>query len=309
MPQFETVATGLQFPEGPIALSDGSVLVVEIRRGTLSRVLPDGKIEVVAECGGGPNGAAIGPDGRVYVCNNGGFQWMQVPGDLWIPHGTPPDYIGGRIQVVDLGSGKVEDLYTECDGTGLRGPNDVVFDAHGGFYFTDHGKGRHDSVDLGTVYYAKADGSSIVPVASGMHGPNGVGLSPDGSRLYVSETTTGYSWWWEVEAPGTLRGGRTFGGNGGGNFLYGWPEFALYDSLGVEADGNVCLATMIKSGITVVSPVGELVEFVENPDDPGTTNICFGGPDLATAWVTSSSSGRLLRAQWSRPGLQLAYSA
>jgi sugar lactone lactonase YvrE len=66
-----TVVTGLFFPEGPIALTDGSVLVVEIARSTLTRVDPDGETSVVAECGGGPNGAAIGPDGAVYVCNNG----------------------------------------------------------------------------------------------------------------------------------------------------------------------------------------------------------------------------------------------
>ena len=71
----QTIATDLQFPEGPIAMDDGSVILVEIARGTLSRVLPDGRVEVIADLGGGPNGAAIGPDGAVYVCNNGGFDW------------------------------------------------------------------------------------------------------------------------------------------------------------------------------------------------------------------------------------------
>ena len=63
MPVFREIASGLQFPEGPIWCSDGSVLLVEIRRGTLTRVHPDGRTEVVAECGGGPNGAAVGRDG------------------------------------------------------------------------------------------------------------------------------------------------------------------------------------------------------------------------------------------------------
>jgi gluconolactonase len=67
------LATGLLFPEGPVALDDGSVLLVEIARGTLSRVTTDGRVQVVADLGGGPNGAAIGPDGAVYICNNGGF--------------------------------------------------------------------------------------------------------------------------------------------------------------------------------------------------------------------------------------------
>ena len=63
MSDFEVVAEGLMFPEGPVAMADGSVLVVEIRRQTVSRVLSGGRIEVVAETGGGPNGLAIGPDG------------------------------------------------------------------------------------------------------------------------------------------------------------------------------------------------------------------------------------------------------
>src|SRR5687768_18621708 len=78
------LATGLQFPEGPIAMPDGSVLLVEIRRGTLSRVDTDGKVAVVADLGGGPNGAAIGPDGACYVVNNGGFLWSELDG-LQIP--------------------------------------------------------------------------------------------------------------------------------------------------------------------------------------------------------------------------------
>ena len=63
-PEVRDVTTGLQFPEGPVALADGSTLVVEIRRGTLSRVGADGVVTVVADLGGGPNGAAIGPDGE-----------------------------------------------------------------------------------------------------------------------------------------------------------------------------------------------------------------------------------------------------
>jgi gluconolactonase len=308
MIELETVATGLQFPEGPIALADGSVLVVEIKRGTLTRISPEGELTVVAQCGGGPNGAAIGPDGAVYICNNGGFEWSVVDGFL-LAHGTPADYSGGRIQRVDLETGDVEELYTECEGRALRGPNDLVFDADGGFYFTDHGKGNSRDMDLGFVYYARPDGSSITCVASGMHGPNGVGLSPDGTKLYVSETTTGFVWWWDVKGPGALSGGQTFAGSGGGNFFFSWPDYAIFDSLGVDAAGNVCVATLLKSGITVVSPGGELVDFIANVDDPGTTNICWGGEDMSTAYITSSCTGRLLKATWPTPGLRLNFNA
>lgn len=157
MPELRTIAEGLRFPEGPVALADGSVLVVEIRRGTLSRVAPDGAISVVADCGGGPNGAAIGPDGAVYVCDNGGFRWHDRDG-LSVPGGQPDDYSGGRLQRVTL-DGEVTDVRTEVDGRPLRGPNDLVFDADGGCYFTDFGKTRAREMDLGGLYYALPDGS------------------------------------------------------------------------------------------------------------------------------------------------------
>jgi gluconolactonase len=185
-------------------MGDGSVVLVEIKRGTLSRVRPGGQIEVVAELGGGPNGAAIGPDGRVYVCNNGGFEWHELNG-LTLPGNQPADYSGGRIERVDLGSGKAEVLYTECNGRPLRGPNDLVFDRSGGFWFTDHGKMRARERDRTGVFYARADGSSIKEVIFPLDGPNGIGLSPDGTRLYVAETFPGRVWMWDVVAPGEVQ--------------------------------------------------------------------------------------------------------
>src|SRR6185437_5933017 len=75
MTEIRTIATGLRFPEGPVAMKDGSVVLVEIERQTVTRVRPDGSTEVIAHTGGGPNGLAVGPDGAFYVCNNGGFMW------------------------------------------------------------------------------------------------------------------------------------------------------------------------------------------------------------------------------------------
>jgi gluconolactonase len=187
MAEIREIASGLQFPEGPIAMPDGSVILVEIKRGTLSRVTPDGKIRVIAETGGGPNGAAIGPDGKVYVCNDGGFEWHDV-GGLTVPGNQPHDYSGGRIERVDVATGKVEVLYTQCDRHPLRGPNDIVFDATGNFWFTDHGKTRERDRDRTGVFYAKPDGSMIREVIFPMDGPNGVGLWPDGPRVFVAET-------------------------------------------------------------------------------------------------------------------------
>lgn len=301
------IATDLQFPEGPIAMDDGSVVLVEIKRGTLTRVQPDGSVEIIAELGGGPNGAAIGPDGAVYVCNNGGFAWHDV-GGLLIPGDQPPDYIGGRIQRVDLATGEVRDLYTECDGQPLRGPNDLVFDSAGGMWFTDHGKTRPRDRDRGGVYYALPDGSSIREVIYPLDAPNGIGLSPDGTRLYYAETHTGRVFQRSVSAPGQLVDLIPLDPS---SLLAGLPGMQLLDSLAVDGEGHVCVGTLVNAGITDISPDGQVVHHATPPEffDPLVTNICFGGEDLRTAYLTLSCTGRLLACDWPRPGLKLAYTA
>ena len=298
------VTTDLAFPEGPVAMPDGSVIVVEIRKGCLTRVWPDGGKEVVATPGGGPNGAAIGPDGRCYVCNNGGFEWADTP------LGTRPvmqarDYSGGRIEAIDLDSGEVEVLYTESDGHPLKGPNDIVFDAHGGFWFTDLGKLRERDMDRGRVLYAQADGTAIHEVCHPMVTPNGVGLSPDGSRLYVAETEPGRLWEFDIIAPGRIQP-EPWPSPHGGRFLTGVSRYRRFDSLAVEHGGNICVATLIEGGITVVAPDGSRADHVPMPDLYA-TNICFGGPDLRTAFITLSAGGRLAACDWPRPGLTLNF--
>ena len=300
----DVVATGLRFPEGPIAMADGSVILVEIERGTLSRVAPDGSIDVVAELGGGPNGAAIGPDGKCYVCNNGGMQFIERPGRLY-PGPQPSDYSGGRIERVDLDTGEVETLYTEANGVGLRGPNDLVFDRTGGFWFTDHGKIRERDHDRTGVFYARADGSSIEEVIFPLEGPNGIGLSPDEDELYVAETPTGRLWAYELSGPGQLLGERRDKPDGG-RLVRGRNGYFYFDSLAVDAAGNVCVATIFDGGITVLSPKGDEPRHVPMPDRI-TTNICFGGPDLATAYITLSSTGQLVAMPWESAGLALNF--
>lgn len=302
---YRIVAEGLRFPEGPVPLADGSVLVVEIARGTLSRVGADGAVSVVADCGGGPNGAAVGPDGAVWITNNGGcFTWIDL-GTLILPGPTPEDWTGGSIQKVDVTTGVVETVYDSCDGRPLRAPNDLVFDRHGGFWFTDHGVRRGRSSDLTGVYYAAADGSSIREVIFPLNAPNGIGLSPAGDRLYVAETYTGRVWAWDVPEPGVAAGSGLLEPHG--ELLAGLEGYQLLDSLAVDGDGNVCVGTLNNGGITVISPDGAAVRHLPI-DDPLVTNIAFGGPDLRTAYLTSSGTGRLLALDWAVPGLELAHS-
>ncbi|MEQ9642635.1 MAG: SMP-30/gluconolactonase/LRE family protein [Alphaproteobacteria bacterium] len=304
MAVLDDVTTGLRFPEGPIAMPDGSIIVVEIERKTLTRVQPNGRKEVIAETGGGPNGAAIGPDGACYICNNGGLAFVSE-GGLLRPVGQPDDYSGGRIERVDLNTGKVDVLYTAAGDLPLKGPNDIVFDRAGGMWFTDLGKGRERDLDRGGVFYAKPDGSHIEVAAYPLLTPNGIGLSADEKTLYVAETQPGRVWAFDIASPGKLAK-KSFPSPNGGTLLAGVPGFQLFDSLAVDGAGNVCVATLFNGGITVMSPDGRSVEHIAMPD-LYTTNICFGGDDLKTAYITLSTTGRLVKMQWPRAGLPLNY--
>ena len=304
------IASGLQFPEGPVAMDDGSVLLVEIARGMLSRVAPDGRVQVVADLGGGPNGAAIGPDGAVYICNNGGFRWHTEVDGCHRPVGQAADYSGGRIERVDLSTGRFERLYDSVDGLALRGPNDIVFDAHGGFYFTDLGKVRDTEIDRGGIFYGQPDGRSVSVIARPVMTPNGIALSPDGATLYYAETEGARLWAFDISAPGQVHkqgwpsphGGRMLAASPGGHYQ-------RFDSMAVDALGNLCIATLIHGGISVISPDGSMSSHVPLPDR-FTTNLCFGGRDRRTAYVTLSGSGKLIAIDdWPVPGLALNHPA
>ncbi len=302
----QVIAEGLRFPEGPIALLDGSLLVVEIAAGCLSRIKPSGERVLVAQVGGGPNGAAIGPDGRCYICNNGGFFWRERGGVL-LPRGSAPDYKIGSIQAVNLKTGAVEVLYERCGDQPLSGPNDIAFDAHGGFWFTDHGHTHKRNRDRGAIYYALADGSSIREVVFPLDGPNGIALSPDGRTLYAAETFTARIWAWDIIGPGQLAPASRNLLAGTGRLVVTLPDLQLCDSMAVDVQGNLHVATL-PNGISVVSPTGHLLAQFPMPD-PIATNVCFGGPDLHSAFVTLSSTGKVVSYKSPWAGAPLPYRA
>ena len=137
-------------------------------------------------------------------------------------------------------------------------------------------------------------------------GPNGIGLSPDGSTLYWAETHTGRVFRRRIASPGRAGAGGAVRPDASA-----WPAcpgYQLLDSLAVDGDGNVCVATLVNGGVTVISPEGEIIDHVAT-GDLITTNICFGGPDLPTAFITASATGRLVSTTWPRPGLALAHQA
>lgn len=308
MSEMTTITTGLRFPEGPIAMPDGSVVLVEMFGPRITRVLPDGSKETVAEIVGGPNGLAMGPDGHLYLCNNGGcFTPIEMGGMLFPGPFNAEGYIGGRIQKVDIATGEVTDLYTECDGRPLRAPNDIVFDGAGGFWFTDHGIRDHNArtSDLTGIYYAKADGSFISEQVFPVEGPNGIGLSPDGNTVYWAETHSGRVMRRSLSAPGVVVPPMPMDTSA---CLAGLPGMQLLDSLAVDGEGNVCVATLVNGGITVVNPHDGSTTHVPT-GDMLTTNICFGDRDgsgqYRDAYITCSATGTLVHTRWPNNGLRL----
>jgi gluconolactonase len=299
------IARGLRFPEGPISNKDGSVIVVEIAAGRLTRVSANGELSVIAETGGGPNGAAIGPDGRCYVCNNGGMRFVERDDQLLPAPARDDDKTTGWIDAVDLASGTVETLYRDCESDALKAPNDIVFDQSGGMWFTDHGKLRRQTRDRGAVYYARTDGTLIKRVIAPMDSPNGIGLSPDEKWLYVAETHPGRLWAFKISAPGEIEPIVGPAPWEHGKLLANPPGYCLFDSLAVDADGNVCVGT-IPGALHIVSPDGVSVRRIDMPDLMP-TNICFDAGGEKTAYITLSTSGRLVSIPWHTAGRQLAF--
>ena len=263
--------------------------------------MPDGTKTEIGKAGGGPNGVATGPDGALYVCNNGGAVYETTPS--FLSTGPAPDYKNGSIQRIDPKTGETRTLYTECNGHKLSAPNDIVFDRQGGFYFTDLGKRYAHHRDNGGLYYALPDGSKIVELVYPLLTPNGVGLSPDEKTVYVADTESSRLFALDIVEPGESSRTSTSRRRSAAVCVCGLPGFQRFDSLAVEASGNICVATLVTGHITVISPSGQVVRQVKMPD-VYPTNICFGGPDLRTAYITLSASGQLAAMQWPEPGLQ-----
>jgi gluconolactonase len=280
----EIVAEGLKFPEGPVVMADGSVIVVETFGGCVTRCW-NGCKEVISAPGGGPNGAAMGPDGALYLCNNGGLG----PGYFAGPENV------GRIERIDLATGACERLYGACDGRALSAPNDLMFDVEGNLWFTDFGKLEENGKQYGGLYCCRADGSSITCIVDRATSYNGVGISPDMRAVYVADTIEAriYAVERKVEAQKP-------------RFVATVPGKVSLDSLAMSAAGNICVATIGEHGaISTVTPEG--VVSAVAMEDHLTTNIAFGGADMRDAYVTWSMRGALVKMRWQEPGMRLVY--
>jgi gluconolactonase len=276
------VAEDLRFPEGPAFDRAGNLYVVEIQGGQVSRIAPDGGTSVFAKTGGGPNGAAFGPDGALYVCNNGGFP---TPGREREP---------GRVERI-APDGTVRVLIREIEGTPLTSPNDLAFDAEGNFYFTDPVWGSDlRSAPPGSVCWSDLRGRAK-RLHTGLAFPNGIGVTGDGKRLVVCESLTFKLHAFDILEPGRLGPPRELA------FL---GEGAIPDGFAFDEAGNILCCGFQSGKIHVFDPEGKRIGEIPF-EDPRLTNVCFGGPGRRTLYVTESGLGRVVRVDWERPGMRL----
>src|SRR5207245_6878443 len=206
----------------------------------------------------------------------------------------------------DPQAGKFETLYDQCDGQRRRGPNDLVFDGAGGFWFTDLGKTRERDADRGVVYYAKADGSMIKEAIFRLERPNGIGLSPDERTLYVVETPTARCRSFRLAAPAQIESANGPYRGAEGTVVVGLGGYQMFDSLAVDGAGHVCVATLITGAVSDIWPDGSRVDQFVLPDMM-VTNVCFGGRELRTAFATLSMGGGPVWSGGPRPGLPRPY--
>jgi gluconolactonase len=266
----EIVADGLAFPEGPVWV-DGALYFVELGAGRIARWSERG-VERIAETGGGPNGAALGRDGALYVTQNGGMR---------AEHRATP-----AIQRVAL-SGAVETVTTAVAGLTLEGPNDLAFGPDGRLYFTDP-RGMSDparNTRPGRVFawdLTARKGELVVELAPVF--PNGIAFDADGTLLFTESFSR------RVMA---LRDGHP-------EVVIELPERHFPDGLCVGADGKLYVASTYAHCVTVID-AGEIVERLMCGDGMA-TNCCFGGTDL---YVTESRHGTLWRFAAGAPGLSL----
>jgi gluconolactonase len=297
--QVTTLAGDLRGTEGPSALPDGSVAILETMGGTVVQVNADGTRKVLTAPGSGVAGTAVGRDNALYVTkinlaglvNRGGGPRRG---------GGPPPGIGpvtpspAAVIRIDLRTGAVRNIYTAYQGTLLKEPNDLVVDRWGDLWFTD-------AADDGAVYWARPDGSDIKLMITDIKGVNGIAISPDQRSIYIA--ANGKLLAYTISARGKLK--QANGRAAARELATLDPKLGSPDGMKTEANGDILLACGA-DGILRYSSRGE---FLSQTRFPGLSivNLAFGGKDGRTLYLSDRpgedmSKGQLQSVTWPRPG-------
>jgi gluconolactonase len=277
-------AATVSFLEGPACGPGGSIYFSDIPASRIYRLDPGGAVTVFREDSGRANGNVFDREGRLVTCEGAEYG------------------LGGRRRITrtDVATGAVEVVTDRYGGRRYNSPNDVTVDAAGRIYFTDPRFGRRHEMELSeeAVYRVDPDGRvSRILGQPEIQRPNGIAISPDGGTLYVADSNyeTGGNrcvWAFDLDPVGNPSGGR---------LLYSWAPGRGADGIEVDVDGNVWAAAGIGSpraegeldvhspGAYVVHPDGRLQDVIAMPQDT-VTNLCFGGPDFSTLFVTAGNT-------------------
>jgi gluconolactonase len=265
----DVLACGLEFPEGPVWLGPERVAFTQIR-GQCVSLWEGGRVRKIADTGGGANGATLGPDGALYVANNGGLslghegQWRATP------------EIPGRIQRVTL-DGSVTDVATLLPGTLPHRPNDLCFGPDGLLYFTDpHDWENLPDVGVGRVNRATLDGR-VELLNDVPYFPNGIAFGAD-DRLYVAQSLAQLVLVME-SSPGDTP--RPFA-----KLPQGYPDGFCFDR-----DGRLYAAGSLGDVIAVFEPDGRLARIIDMGKGSEPTNCCIGDGRL---YATLAGHGELV---------------
>jgi gluconolactonase len=265
----KVLATGLRFPEGPVWLGRERVAFTEIR-GQCVSLWERGRLKKIAHTGGGANGATLGPDGALYVANNGGLSLGHE--GRW----TAPDSITGRLQRVTL-EGQVTDLATVLPGAPPNRPNDLCFGPDGQLYYTDpHNWEDLQNLGMGRVGRATLDGR-VELVAEVPAFPNGIAFGPD-DRLYVAQSVLQTIIVMDA-APGAPSSVHA-------KLPRGFPDGFCFD-----AAGRLYVAGSLGDVLVIFEPDGSVREVIGMGDGSEPTNCCLGDGRL---YVTLSGRGQLV---------------
>ena len=257
----EIMATGLEVPEGPVALPDGRIAFVQQVLGMVSAF--DGiRVSTISVGPGAPNSVTYGADGFLYAAQNGGVvdEWRaEVPA-------TP------SIERISL-AGEITTVTTEIAGVPLQAPNDLVFGPDGRLYLTDPSEPYDPTTPRATNrLFALGDDEGEVLIELPPSYTNGLAFTHDEQLVWVETYTRDVC---------VLDEGKRA-------VLCTLPENHRPDGLAIAADGRLFIATTASHGITVVSPTGEVLDHLLLDDQALVTNCCFVGSDL---WVTDFGIG------------------